>query len=839
MDFLSHPEARALPLYPRLAELRSVLEARRLAVLRADPGSGKTSLAPLALAGAFPGRILVLEPRRLAAVAAASRLAELSGGELGGTVGYSVRMERRVSSRTRIEVVTEGLLPRRLQADPGLEGVSAVVFDEFHERSAVADLALALVLDLRRLREDLAVLVMSATLDADRLAAFLGEAEGRAVPVVDCPVRRFPVTIEHRPLPGRAPLGMELARAAAEDLLGGGSSGGDALAFLPGKREIADAASALRSALGGAIDVAVLHGGLPLAEQRAVVAPEPGAKRRVVLATNVAETSLTVPRVTLVVDSGWVRLERFHVASSLDRLSLERASVPSADQRAGRAGRLAPGRCLRLWAAGDPGPASTEPELLRTELSSVVLDCLLWGARSPLDLAWLDPPPRAAWERAVELLGALGAVDSSGAPTEKGRRMAGLGAAPRLAALVLAGVEAGAAGLACAAAAALSDRDGSGIRDDADFRRRIALLRGDPRELSGVDRGAAEAWRARTLDLARDLAIRAGAPAGRGPAWRPGDERGLGAVLAAGFPDLVARRQDRGAFRLPSGREVLVAGELAREAWLVVAEADAGERTGAVRACAPLDEAAALAALSPLTKEERRFEWAGLVPRAVAVRAAGRLELSEVRARPEARELPRAVAGLVADKGLAALPWDGDGGRARRLLDRVRFWAARGGPSAEAWTDAAMAADAEDWLGPHLRADGGPVLDADGLCAALRGRLGWEAAAALDSRVPERFRTPAGSSRPLDYSSGEAVLEVRIQEVFGLSAAPAVLGEPVLLRLLSPAERPLQVTRDLAGFWRGSYAEVRKEMRGRYPRHYWPEDPLVAEPTTRAKPRGT
>ena len=833
--------ATGLPLVPHLERITEALASRRVAVLRADPGSGKSTLVPLALAAApefSNGRIVMLEPRRVAAVGVAARMAELLGEQPGARVGYAVRLERRVSSKTRVEVVTEGLLTRRLLQDPGLEGVSVLIFDEFHERSVHADLALALALDLRRLRSDLAILIMSATLDAEGVASFLSASEGEEVRLIDCPGRPFPLRLSHRPLPGRRRVGEETGEAVVAILSGEGSMTGDTLVFLPGKREIEDAAGVLlRSAISGKIEVQRLHGGLPLAEQRRVVAPpeERGRTRRVVLATNVAETSLTVSGVTLVVDSGWVRMERYHIPSGLDRLSLEAASLRSADQRAGRAARLGPGLCVRLWAEGDARPAETEPEIRRVELSSLVLDCSLWGARNRSALAWLDPPPEAAWNAAVELLRALGALDDEGGATDRGKRMAGLGLSPRLAALVLAGSEAGREDLACAAAALLQDRDGSGLRDDADFARRLALLRRDPgeRQESGSREGVS-AWITRTLLLAEELLSRLGER--RRPRWNVEDEADVGLFLAAAFPDRIGKRQESGVFRFPSGREAKVDGPLHREAWIVACEADAGDRLGSVRLCAPISAADAERILAPASAEETRIEWNGLTPRAIREVRAGRLLLSSRRTVPDATDLAPSLFSLLTQRTISILPWDEGGGR--RLLERIRFFARMRKTDADSWTDESLLREAESWLLPFLRSDGGAVLDAAALENALRSRLGWEISVDLDRLVPERYETPAGIRRRIDYSADDPALDVRLQELFGLAQTPSVLGVPLTLRLLSPADRPLQITRDLGGFWSGSYAEVRKEMRGRYPRHYWPEDPLVAEPTSRPKKRG-
>ena len=871
-----------LPLAPRVSDVCASLAKHRVCVLRADPGSGKSTLMPLALMNekAFSGgRILMLEPRRIAALASAHRMASLLGEEPGKRIAYSVRLEHRGCRDSHVEVVTEGMLTRRIQGGSGLDGVSVLIFDEFHERSVHADLGLALTLDLRRIRPDLAILLMSATMDTARIAAFLSETEGFTVPVVDCPGRPYPVKITYRPLPSRFRVGEEAATVIAEEF---GSTIGDALAFFPGRREMDDAAAVLKHMDSlDKVDIRTLHGSLPLSEQKLAIAVGAAGRRKIILSTNVAETSLTVEGVSLVIDTGLVRLERYHLASGMDRLSLEKASIQSADQRAGRAGRLGPGRCVRLWTPDDPRPASTEPEILRTELSSLVLDCALWGARKIEDLPWLDPPGTFAWDSAVSLLHTLGAVFLDGgseAPsppilsgvTELGKKMAALGLSPRLAAIVLDGDARGLSALACAAAAALSDRDGSLLRGDADFRRRLALLRGDRREMAeygsfGIGAGTLEPWRRRTGEIAADLLSRLRQYGSAIPVataifgWTTNEEHLVGDLLASGFPDLIGRRQASGAFRFPSGREARIDGPLSGEDWIVAAEADAGERSGIVRLCAPLSRDSAERALAPLLVLERRVDWNGLSPRLILTKRAGRLVLGERREACHLSDLPAAMAALLATDSLSVLPWGSGAASPARLLERIRFWnAARSAqdgeasidsgiasgsetPDAASWTDGALIAEAAEWLGPFLKAaptsGSGAVIDESALRDALRHRLGWKRAAAIDSQVPDHLITPAGSSRAVDYSSGEPVVEVRIQEVFGLSETPRILGIPVVLRLLSPGSRPLQTTKDLGSFWRGTWTEIRKEMRGRYPRHYWPEDPLVAEPTTRAKPR--
>ncbi|MDR3162181.1 MAG: ATP-dependent helicase HrpB [Spirochaetaceae bacterium] len=825
-------EETGLPLVPRLAGICGALEERKTAVVRADPGSGKSTLLPLALLDrtSGEGRIVMLEGRRAAAAGIAGRMAELLGEQVGERIGYSVRMERRLSPRTRVEVLTEGLLVRRIQGDPGLRGISTVIFDEFHERSVHTDLALALILDLRRMGLAVRLLIMSATMDASRIGAFIDAAEDRRgadkTPVFDCPGRRFPVKTEYRPIPGKGPLGAECGRALLPLLREGEE--GDVLVFLPGKGEIAAAARVLQEAgLPSGTRLLPLHGGLPLARQREVIAGG-GTGRRVILSTNVAETALTVPGVTLVVDSGYARIERFHLPTGMNRLVREPVSLQAADQRAGRAGRLMPGRCVRLWEEAAPRPAETDREIHRIDLAGLVLECLLWGVRRREELPWPDMPPEGAWDRALDLLRRLGAADGEGKATPRGREMARLGLHPRLGALCLAGDAAGQGALAAAGAAILSERDGSAVTGDADFRRRLALIR----QPGGPGAEPPVYWARSVRTAAAELLRRLGRDSAL--SWTAAEEASVGELLKAAFPDRIARRQESSAFRLSSGREGTVQGPLAAAEWIVAVEADAGERAARIDLAAPLSPEGALEALEGELLTETAIEWKDLVPRSVVTRRAGRLLISETR-RPSLRaEVIPELPALLREKTLGVLPWE-DG--ARRLLDRIRFFAAfsaassgRRGPSCEAasWTDEALAETASQWIGP-LVWDGneqgrGPVIEGAGLRRALEGRLGFSLLSELDRAVPAVFTLPRGKQRPLDYACGEPVLRCRLQDAFGINEIPRILGVPLVFHLLSPADRPIQITSDLPGFWAGSYAQVRKEMRGRYPKHAWPEE---------------
>ncbi|GHV95560.1 ATP-dependent helicase HrpB [Spirochaetia bacterium] len=854
--YMFDPANTGLPLVPRLPEICAALYEKGRAIIRSDPGSGKSTLVPLALLDYFEsrgdtGKIIMLEPRRAAAMGIAARLAELLGEETGGRVGYAVRLERRVSAKTRIEVVTEGLLVRRMQENPELSGVSTLIFDEFHERSVHTDLAFALALDLCRMGAKLRILVMSATMDAAAVALCIDAIENRTVPdgdaktpVIECPGRVFPVDTLYRALPQKAPLARECAAAVADildDELDTYDSLGDILVFLPGKREIALCAEYLAErGFDRDFEILPLHGSLTLREQRRAIGYQnPGAdRRRLILSTNVAETSLTIPGVTLVVDSGYARVQRFHLPSGMNRLSLEAVSRNSADQRRGRAGRLGPGRCIRLWAEYETRPVETDPEIKRIDLSSLVLDCLLWGVRRREDLPWLEAPPETAWDRALELLGELGAVspgaDVPAAPTALGREIARLGLEPRLGRLCIAGRDSALAALACASAAILSERDSSGI-DDPDFACRLSALRNN----------SDGAFGGRINQIAGDLLRRLGLSSSLH--WKPEDEASIGELVVQAFPDRIAKKQrdtdgPEGIFRFTSGREGRITGPLAGSGWICALEVDAGERMGFIRLAAPVSESKALEVLAGQTVTDKTIEWKGLVPRCLALVRAGRLELSREQRTCRRDELLPELPALFRREGLGLLPWEENRGAAQRLLERIRFFAAHSGegraddaaPGKADWAGEALMQDAAEWLGPFIwqgaQTGKGPIIDSPGLVNALENRLscrtgGWQAKLELDRLVPDQFFLPSGRKKLIDYSSGEPVLRIRLQDAFGIPGECKILSVSIVFELLSPADRPIQITRDLAGFWAGSYADVRKEMRGRYPRHQWPENP--------------
>ncbi|HET9692067.1 MAG TPA: ATP-dependent helicase HrpB [Acidimicrobiales bacterium] len=803
-----------LPVEEVVADVRAALAATGTCVLQAAPGAGKTTVVPLRLLDApavVEGRVVVLEPRRVAARAAAARMAALVGGSVGGVVGVTTRDHRRTGPSTVVEVVTEGVLTRRLQHDPSLPGVGAVVFDEWHERHLVADLGLALTLDARAgLRPDLRVLVMSATLDTGPLAALLGGA-----PVVRSAGRSHPVTVEWSPAADGRPTARDVAAAVRAALDGGA---GDVLAFVPGRREIGDTVAALGRPAG--VDVLGLHGGLPPAAQdRALRA---GDRRRVVVSTDLAESSVTVDGVTAVVDAGLVRRPVVDVATGLPRLRTGLASQAAADQRAGRAGRLAPGRAIRLWAeATHPArPAWPQPEIATADLADLALQLAVWGA-APGDLAWTDPPPPAALAAAAELLGELGALDAGGRPTTLGRRLADLPLHPRLGAVVLAAPPA-ARRAAARLAALLAEPVPPGATADVADR------------LAGAD---ADLER-RAADLLRRAGLHTPPGASPGAAVDPGP------LLAAGYPDRLAQARGGGRFRLRAGGGAAVAATdpLAAASWLVAPDVEGGaggpgRADGRIRLAAALDRADVEGAVAGRVEAVDTLVWddaAGDLRRVVERRAGALvLERSTTRPRPGPATTAALVARAVAT-GLADLRWTA----AARTLQRRATWAHRtAGDGWPAVDDAALAARAGEWLAPALAgatgaADLAGVDPAAGITALLAGR-----ARQLDSVAPPAVTLAGGRRVPVDWSGDEPVVSVRAQDLYGTTVHPHAGGRPVVVEVLSPAGRPLQRTADLPGFWAGSWRDVRKEMAGRYPRHHWPADPGTAEPR-RPRPGG-
>ncbi|MCX8100849.1 MAG: ATP-dependent helicase HrpB [Geminicoccaceae bacterium] len=810
-----------LPVGAVLAQLDRALAERGAALLVAPPGAGKSTLVPLALLEApwlADRRILVLQPRRIAARLVARRMAELLGERPGETVGWAVRFERVAGPRTRIEVVTEGVLTRRLQADPGLAGVGLVVLDELHERSLETDLALALLLEVRAaFRPDLRLLGMSATLEAERVAALLGGA-----PILRAQGRTFPVETRWRPRPRDAPLAPAVAAAVHEALR---DQSGDVLVFLPGAREIGAAQEALRSS-GSEIEVLPLHGALPRAAQDRALAPSASGRRKVVLATDLAETSLTVEGIGAVVDSGLARRPRYDPRTGTGRLETVRIPLASADQRRGRAGRLGPGLCIRLWAEAEERamPAHARPEILDADLAPLLLELARWGVRDARALAWLDPPPEAGLAAARRLLEALGAVDRDGRLTETGRAMAELPLHPRLARLVHEGRTRGAATTALALAALLSARDPWRRERDPDLALKLRFLRdgrdGEPASLAELQR------------IRRQLADLTGT--------RPGaiEPARAGELLLAAFPDRIAgaRPGGNGRFLLASGRGAIVdpTSALASTPFLVVAELDDAGADARIGAAAAIDEASVRGFAGPALVVE---EEVGLDERtgAVVARRIERIGAIELASRPIAEPDPVRVRSALLDairrRGLDRLPWSP---AARALRARIGWLGAREpAQGLPATSDAALEASLEHWLGPELagirRLDELARVD---LAAALGHLLAPLQRTTLDRLAPPTLLLPSGKAVPIDYEREPPVASVRAQELFGLDRHPSLRAgaEPLVLELLSPAGRPIALTRDLPAFWRGGWAEVRKAMRGRYPKHPWPEEPWHAQP---------
>jgi ATP-dependent helicase HrpB len=823
-----------VPIEPVLPALRQALTAAGVAVLQAPPGAGKTTRVPLALldeAWLAGRRIVMLEPRRLAARAAARRMADTLGETPGGTVGYRIRHETRVGPRTRIEVVTEGVLTRLLQSDPALEAFGLVIFDEFHERSIHADLGLALTLQSRTLlREDLRVLVMSATLDGAPVALLLGGA-----PIVTSEGRSHRVETRHRP--SRAGTRVEAAVAAAvREALA--ADAGDILAFLPGAGEIRRTEAMLGDVPA---DVVPLHGSLPQALQDRALGPSVPDRRKVVLATSIAETSLTIDGVRVVVDGGLSRVPRYSPRSGMTRLATVRVSRASADQRRGRAGRQAPGTCYRLWNAHEEPTLLPQgvPEILETDLAPLALELATAGIADPDELAWLDPPPAAALAEARGLLSQLGALDPVGRITPHGRRLTRFALHPRLAHMVVRARELGAGEAACELAALLSERDMVRRQEgqaDADMGLRLDLLRGVVVR-SDVDRDTLRRVRAETRHCRE--ATERGAPRGGGAALS------TGALLAFAYPDRIGQRRpgESGRYLLRNGQGATLEPQaLAREEYLVAAELDGQARESRIFLAAPITiEEIETHFANDLVREDV-LGWDGAA-RAVTGRRRRRLGAIVLQDGPLPDPDPAAVARAMMEgvrrEGVEHLPWTEPARRVRARLGFLHAIDAR-------WPDVsteALTRDLDDWLAPRLAgARRWDQLERLDLGELLLDRLPWEFRAALEDWAPTHVEVPSGSRVPVDYSDPAApVLAVRLQELFGLTETPAVARGrvPLTLHLLSPARRPVQVTRDLAGFWRTTYFEVRKDLKGRYPRHHWPDDPLRAEPTRHAKRRGS
>jgi ATP-dependent helicase HrpB len=868
-------ERSPLPIDAALPDLTAALRAGNAAVLVAPPGAGKTTRVPLVLANeawAEQRRLLVLEPRRLAARAAAERMANTLGERVGDTVGLRVRFGSKISRRTRIEIVTEGVFTRLILDDPMLEGVAAVLFDEFHERSLDADLGLALARDVQQgLREDLRLLVMSATIDGARVASLLGQA-----PVIAAEGRAFSVETRYAGRDSR-PIEPQIADAVGRATR---AEQGSLLAFLPGAAEIRRTQALLEGRLDPTCDVVALYGALAGDEQDRAIAPAPRDRRKIVLATAIAETSITIEGVRIVIDSGLARVPRYEPDVGVTRLETVRVSRAAADQRRGRAGRTEPGVCYRLW--DEPQTAALEaysrPEILAADLSGFVLDLAAWGA-APEKLAFPDPPPRPALTEAKTLLVELGAIDADGRITEDGRNLRRLSLPPRLARMVVDAAAEGAALAATEIAALIGERGLGG--DDIDLTHRLDAFRrdGSPRgrdartmarrwaetaeamssELSqrdpsplvgeGREGGREATGESRGVHVRSTPAVRnlptptpIPSPQGGGEERAPAAELSIGVLLALAYPERIAKNRGgaAGAFQLANGRGAQVdpASPLAGAPFLAVAELAGSAAAGRILLAAPITPAEIDARFAERveTREEIAFDPATASLRARRQRRLGAISLSEQPIPVTANEAAtRLLAAGVARLGAVRLPWTK---ALRQWRDRVSFLRQAEGADWPDLGDDALAADT-DWLAA-LFADKTSLaeLSADAFAAALKARLPYPLQRRLDAEAPTHFAAPTGTHVPIDYEAdGGPKIAIRVQELFGLARHPAIAGGkiPLLVELLSPAHRPVQTTRDLPGFWRGSYAAVRAEMRGRYPKHPWPDDPLAAAPTRRAK----
>ncbi len=816
----------ALPIDAVLPQIEAALASAPNLVIVAPPGAGKTTRVPLALLDAewATGRkLILLEPRRLAARAAANRMASTLGESVGETVGLRMRLESKVSPKTRIEVVTEGVFARMILDDPALEGVAAVLFDEYHERSLDADLGLALALDAQGgLRDDLRLVAMSATLDGARVAALMGEAR-----TVASEGRAFDVETRYLGRDANERIEDAMTRAILRALR---EERGSALAFLPGQGEIMRVASRLAEARLEGVDIAPLYGALDRAEQDRAISPSPPGRRKVVLATSIAETSLTIEGVRVVIDCGLSRVQLYEPDLGLSRLETVRAARASVDQRRGRAGRTEPGVCYRLWDEPQTAslPAFASPEILAADLSSLALDLAAWGVNDPGQLAWLDPPPAPAWKEAVALDRELGALDADGRLTEEGRALRALPLPPRLARMVLEAARHGEAERAADLAMLLSERGLGG--NDADLSHRADRFQGD---------GSKRARDARRLAANWARQAKAAAPANKRA------QLSDGALVALAFPDRLAKsRGARGEFLMANGRAASLSVEdpLSRAPSLAVAEITGRAAQARILAACALsaEEIEAIAGDRIETRDETVFDASSASLRRRRFRRLGAIRLSEQNLSVEAtEESAQALAKGAATLGLSRLPWTK--GQAQ-LRDRVAFLRRAEGEEWPDLSDAALAESVAEWLAPCIigRASLADITPGD-LDAALAYLLPYELSRRLDSEAPAYFETPAGSRHALDYAAPNGpLLSVRVQELYGLSSHPTLARgrAPLTLELLSPAHRPIQTTRDLPNFWAGSWNDVKKEMRGRYPRHLWPDDPASAAPTTRAKPRG-
>ncbi len=838
-----------LPIDDALPELTAALRAREAAVLVAPPGAGKTTRVPLVLMDepwANGKKIIVLEPRRLAARAAAERMAKTLGEKVGDTVGLRVRFGSKVSKRTRIEVVTEGIFSRMILDDPELAGVAAVLFDEFHERSLDADLGLAFARDAQQgLREDLKLLVMSATIDGARVAKQLGDA-----PQVESLGRAYPVETRYLPREARERIEPQVADAVMRALR---ADSGSALVFLPGQAEIRRTETLLAEKTADQrTDIVALYGALDAQVQDRAIAPSPPGRRKVVLATSIAETSLTIEGVRIVVDSGLARVPRFEPGTGLTRLETVRVSRAAADQRRGRAGRTEPGVCYRLWS--EPETASLEayarPEILSADLSSFALDLAQWGVADPATLTFLDPPPQAAYAEARKLLIELGALDHDGRITDEGKALRALPLPPRLARMVVDAAREGAGETAAQIAVLVTERGLGG--NDADLTHRLDQFRRDRSRRADEARGMAKRWASSVIPGRRDAAnpesitTTGNMDSGSAPVGASRNDS-VGALLALAYPDRIAKNRGggQGSFLLANGRGAVLdpALSLAREPFIVVADLSGTAAQARILLAAPIT----------LTEIETRFtdaieqrddvtvDPATLSLRGRKAKKLGPIALSEqIASVTPSAETAMILTDAIARAGLDRLPFSK---HLTQWRDRVMFLRKSEGDEWPDLSDAALTASAREWLAPLLADKTGlKDLGADELSNAVMELLPWPMRRRLDAEAPTHFEAPTGTNVPIDYEAEAGpTIAIRVQELFGLSRHPAIAGGrvPLVIELLSPAHRPVQVTKDLPGFWAGSYAAVKSEMRGRYPRHPWPDDPANAIPTRRTKRAGT
>lgn len=816
---MAAPNLPDLPVSAVLPALQTALAEHAKAVLIAPPGAGKTTLVPLAILDqpwAQSGTILLLEPRRLAARAAARRMASLLGEEPGQTVGYAMRMERKASAKTRILVVTEGILARMIIDDPALEGISAVIFDEFHERSLDGDFALALTLDVQAaLRPDLRLVVMSATLDGARVSSLLGDA-----PVLESQGRSFPVDIQYLERPPSETIEQAVA-SSVRSLVH--ENTGSILAFLPGQREIQRTLDLLANQLPVTVDLVPLYGGLEGAAQDAAIRPSPAGRRKVVLTTAIAETSVTIDGVTAVIDCGFSRLPRYEPDTGLTRLETVRVSRASADQRAGRAGRTAPGTALRLWRKEQTAalPAFTPPEIFDADLTGLLLDCAAFGVTNPVSLAFLDPPPAPALKEASALLQNLGALDDAGRLTPEGAAMRKLALPVRLAHMVVVAARKGEARAAARLAMVISERGLGGNSVDLD--ERMSRLSSD---------------RSPRAQAAKTLADRQAQTAG---GKQQNSTGAVGPLLIHAWPDRVAKaRGEHGRFVMANGRggQLDVGERLASSPWLVVADMQGMARNARITAACAITEDDLIAELGYRieTRIETQFDRETGRLRQRETRHLGAIILSEKPLpSPKGTDADHAMLEAIRTHGLSILSWNKE---ATSLRSRLSFLHQK---EAELWPDVcdeALIERLDEWLLPFLKGEANLKNISEALQNGLVSLLPYDHQRKIASFAPSHFTAPTGSHIRIRYEDGDAILAIRVQELFGLNEHPTI-GQaiPLTLELLSPAHKPIQKTQDLPGFWHGSWKEVRSEMRGRYPKHVWPDDPASATPTSRAKPR--